>query len=60
MQTSEPIWFNKEEKETNLPKYSIFVGTPCHSDTSLHFTQSVLELQKYCWNNKINIMFQLF
>ena len=42
----EPIWFNKDEKKTNNFKYSVFVGTPCHSDVSIHYTQSVLELQK--------------
>ena len=60
MKTNEPIWFNRESTDNNLPKTSIFVGTPCHSEVSIHYTQSVLELQKLCWNNKINIMFQLF
>jgi hypothetical protein len=60
MKTNEPIWFNRESTDNNLPRTSIFVGTPCHSEVSIHYTQSVLELQKFCWNNKINIMFQLF
>ena len=50
----------KMKEKSNNFKYSVFVGTPCHSDVSIHYTQSVLELQKYCWNNKINLMFQLF
>jgi hypothetical protein len=60
MQNHEPIWFNREDESVNLPKQSIFVGTPCHSEVSIHYTQSVLELQKYCMQNKINVMFQLF
>ena len=60
MQNHEPIWFDKKEKKSNDVKFSVFVGTPCHSDVSIHYTQSVLELQKYCWHNKINLMFQLF
>lgn len=60
MQNHEPIWFNRNEESVNLPKQSIFVGTPCHSEVSIHYTQSVLELQKFCIQNKINIMFQLF
>ena len=60
MQNHEPIWFNNNEDKSNQPKFSVFVGTPCHSDVCIHYTQSVLELQKYCWHNKINLMFQLF
>jgi hypothetical protein len=59
MLNNEPIWFNKKEK-SNQPKYRIFVGTPCHSNVSIHYTQSVLELQKYCMQQNIGVMFQLF
>ena len=58
MQNHEPIWFDK--KEVNLPQHRIFVATPCHSDLTIHYTQSVLELQKYCMQQKIGIMIQLF
>ena len=47
MQNHEPIWFDKKENKSNDVKFSVFVGTPCHSDVSIHYTQSVLELQKY-------------
>ena len=47
MQNHEPIWFDKKEKKSDDIKFSVFVGTPCHSDVSIHYTQSVLELQKY-------------
>ena len=55
-----PYGLIKKKKKSNTPKFSVFVGTPCHSDVSIHYTQSVLELQKYCWHNGINLMFQLF
>ena len=47
MLNHEPIWFDKKKEKSNLPKFSVFVGTPCHSEVSIHYTQSVLELQKY-------------
>ena len=40
---SKAIWFNKEEEKLN--KHSIFVATPVHSEVSIHYTQSLLELQ---------------
>jgi hypothetical protein len=30
------------------PKYKIMVCTPCHSDVSMHYTQSVLMFQMEC------------
>ena len=60
MQNHEPIWFDRKDKKNNLPEYSLFIGTPCHSEVSIHYTQSILELQKYCMQNKINIMFMYF
>ena len=45
MLNHEPIWFDKKEDKSNQPKFSVFVGTPCHSEVSIHYTQSVLELQ---------------
>ena len=49
----EPLW--KEKTEQSI-KFDIFVM----SDVSIHYTQSVLELQKYCFNNKIKVIFSLF
>ena len=47
---SKPIWFN-EEKE--LDEKSLFVATPVHSEVSIHYTQSLLELQKQAIKKKI-------
>jgi hypothetical protein len=44
MQNHEPIWFNQKKKKKS--KYKIFVATPCHSEVSIHYAQSVLELQR--------------
>ena len=43
---NKPIWFDKpEEKVTEInvgdaSPYKIMVCTPCHSDTSMHYTQA--------------------
>jgi len=64
MQNHEPIWFNQEPRTTNNepkvnPKIKLFVATPVHSECSIHYTQSLLELQKECWKKKIGIRFHL-
>jgi hypothetical protein len=59
---SKPLWTkNKEIKsDKGYKPYNIFLATPVHSDVSIHYTQSLLEFQKYCFENKIKITFQLF
>jgi len=64
MQNHEPIWFNQEPRSTNNepkvdPKIKLFVATPVHSECSIHYTQSLLELQKECWRKKIGVRFHL-
>jgi hypothetical protein len=56
MQNHEPIWFNK--KPVKKSKYRLFVATPCHSEVSIHYTQSVLELQKTALRNNVSITFK--
>ena len=58
MQNHEPIWFNQKKKKKS--KYKIFVATPCHSEVSIHYTQSVLELQRLSTTKDIPIVFQMF
>ena len=50
---SKPIW-RKEIKKPHL-----FVGTPVHSEVSIHYTQSLLELQKSCFYKRVKIEFSL-
>jgi hypothetical protein len=57
---------NKEEKKAKEEKLekikkskALFVGTPVHSEVSLHFMKSCLDLQKECLLNNTNISFQL-
>jgi len=38
---------------------SIFVGTPVHSDVSIHYFKACLEFQKECFVRKIPVMFQV-
>ena len=63
IQNDEPIWFNNEPRNTeqkkDLSQYSIMVATPVHSDVSMHYAQSLLELQKWSFGNKVKIGFQL-
>jgi hypothetical protein len=37
----------------------IFVGTPVHSDVSIHYFKASLEFQKECFVRKIPVMFQV-
>ena len=53
---SKPLWFNEDKKLDE----SIFVATPVHSEVSIHYTQSLLELQKQAIKKKIKIVFQLY
>jgi hypothetical protein len=54
---SKPIWFDEKK---DLDERSIFVATPVHSEVSIHYTQSLLELQKMAIKKKIKIVFQLY
>lgn len=54
-----PIWINKDPKKNNESEYCIMVATPVHSDVSIHYTQSLLEMQKFCFAQGIKIMFHL-
>jgi hypothetical protein len=53
MDNSKPIWVEEEKK------IHLFVATPVHSEVSIHYAQSLLELQKVCWKNNIGVTFQL-
>ena len=43
---AKPLWIGK----SSVPH--IYVATPVHDQVSIHFTQSVLDFQKYCFQNK--------
>ena len=64
-QNNEPIWFTENDTkvtEINIGSHSphkIMVCTPCHSDTSMHYTQSVLKFQQDCMQKKIQVSFTL-
>ena len=45
-----PLW--KAEKD-EFKKYDVFVGTPVHSDVSIHYTQALIEFQRACFKKKI-------
>ena len=58
MQNNKPLWINKS-KNTDKYKIKLFVATPVHSEVSIHFTQTMLELQKECMKRDILVTFQL-
>ena len=63
IENHEPIWFTDGTRNTEQNKdfkpYTILVATPVHSDVSMHYAQSLLHLQKWCFHNKVRIGFQL-
>ena len=52
MQNNKPIWLKNERP------VSLFVATPVHSDVSMHYAQTMLELQKECMKRNMRVMFQ--
>ena len=44
---SKPLWLNQEKPKEESKDIFLCVGTPVHSEASIHYTQCVLELQKY-------------
>jgi len=65
MQNNEPIWFNGNENTTeiklgnNKKPIKLFVATPCHSEVSMHYAQSILVLQQECMQKGIMVSFSL-
>ena len=64
---SKPIWI-KEKENTSTPDRTvtinqsgirIFLATPVHSECSIHYTQSLLEFQKACFQKNILVSFSL-
>ena len=63
IENHEPIWFTDGPRNTEQNKdfkpYTILVATPVHSDVSMHYAQSLLHLQKWCFHNNVRVGFQL-
>ena len=55
------LWKKKQDFKLQLEQspHKIFVGTPVHSDVSMHYTQALLEFQQACFAEKIQVTFQL-
>ena len=63
MNNNEPITFdltNQSELNLGLPKYRIMVGTPVHSECSIHYTQALLKFQQKCMQKNILVSFTLY
>lgn len=59
---SKPLWAKPRSisVDAGYKPYSVFLATPVHSDCSIHYTQALLEFQKFCFEKKIKVTFQLF
>ena len=57
MVNNQPIWIDQEENPKE--RIHLHVATPVHSEVSIHYTQSLLELQKHCWKKEMRCTFQL-
>ena len=51
----EPIWDEKKKIPKEITPFKLYVATPCHSEVSLHYVQSLLDLSRLCHMNKINV-----
>lgn len=51
-----PLW-KKDNNE--FSKFNVFVGTPVHSDVSIHYTQALIEFQKECFKKRMPVSFHL-
>jgi len=49
-----PLWAKKPQNDVE-----IFVGTPVHSEVSIHYTQALLEFQQACFKEKVKVSFHL-
>ena len=57
---NEPITFDltgQKELNLGLPKYRIMVGTPVHSECSIHYTQALLKFQQQCMQRNISVSY---
>jgi len=57
-----PLWkkaTGQLKQETNKSPHEIFVGTPVHSECSIHYTQALLEFQQECFKKKTKVSFHL-
>ena len=50
-----PIWV--EKKSNNISPFRLYVATPCHSEVSLHYVQSLLDISRLCHMKKIHVEF---
>ena len=63
MKNNEPITFDLTgQSEVNIgqPKYKLMVGTPVHSECSIHYTQALLKFQQACMQRNILVSFTLY
>ena len=54
-----PLWKKDSDKIIEKSPYEIFVGTPVHSDVTIHYTQALIEFQGECFKRKTKVSFHM-
>ena len=54
-----PLWKKDTDKIIEKSPYEIFVGTPVHSDVTIHYTQALIEFQGECFKMKTKVSFHM-
>ncbi|QGZ17707.1 hypothetical protein HTVC023P_gp78 [Pelagibacter phage HTVC023P] len=54
-----PLWKKDSDKKIEKSPYEIFVGTPVHSDVTIHYTQALIEFQGECFKRKTKVSFHM-
>lgn len=54
-----PLWKKDTDKIIEKSPYEIFVGTPVHSDVTIHYTQALIEFQGECFKKKMKVSFHM-
>ena len=54
-----PLWKKDTDKIIEKSPYEIFVGTPVHSDVTIHYTQALIEFQGECFKRKTKVSFHM-
>lgn len=54
-----PLWKKDTDKIIQKSPYEIFVGTPVHSDVTIHYTQALIEFQGECFKRKTKVSFHM-
>ena len=55
--TEQIIW--KDRQMSDKEKPHLYVGTPCHSEVSLHYVEALLNLNSECFHRKVKANYSI-